>query len=268
MAEVASILVKDANSVDREVATITALVALIGEAIASPTANTMLDRLKALKTSSDALATILGEVQASPTANTLLDRVKALSSLIGEVQANPTANTLLDRLKTIATALGSTLAVNQVSAAADISQTFTRQNNTTAYAAGAVVGAAAAAMQFAGLGKAGGASLMLVSAQLEADVATAPATAFRMHLYSATPPSAPADAAAFSVTSADRSVYLGYIDIPAPTGLGATALTEVNNIGKQMKVTGADVYGVLQAVSAYTPTAQAVYKITLHRVEV
>jgi hypothetical protein len=49
-----------------------------------------------------------GEVQASPTANTLLDRVKtlhtdiaALQALVGEVQASPTANTLLDRLKTL-----------------------------------------------------------------------------------------------------------------------------------------------------------------------
>ena len=65
MAEVASIVVKDANSVDREVATITAMIALIGEVIASPTANTLLDRLKALKTSSDALATILERIAAS-----------------------------------------------------------------------------------------------------------------------------------------------------------------------------------------------------------
>ncbi|MDO3434315.1 hypothetical protein QWJ46_16670 [Rhizobium sp. CBN3] len=261
MAEVPSIVVKDASNTDREVATITALIAIIGEVLASPTANTVQDRLKTL-------ASILGEVQASPTANTLQDRLKTLAALIGEVQANPTANTLLDRLKSIATALASTLAVNQVSAAADVSQSFTRQNNTTAYTAGAVVGAAAAALQFPGLGKAGGASIMLVSAQLEADVATPPATAFRLHLYSATPPSAPADAAAFDVPSGDRNTYLGFIDIPAPTDIGSIALTEVNNIGKQIRVTGADVFGVLQAVSAYTPTALAVYKITLHRVEV
>ncbi|EJB02872.1 hypothetical protein Rleg9DRAFT_1686 [Rhizobium leguminosarum bv. trifolii WSM597] len=194
--------------------------------------------------------------------------VTALIALVGEVQASPTANTLLDRVKAITTALGTTLAVNQVSTAADVSQSFTRQNNTTAYAAGAVVGAAAAALQFTGLGKSGGASIMIVSAQLEADVATAPGTAFRLHLYSATPPSAPADAAAFDVPSGDRSVYLGFIDIPAPTDIGSIALTEVTNVGKQIRVTGGDVFGVLQAVSAYTPTALAVYKVSLHRVEV
>jgi hypothetical protein len=49
-------------------------------------------------------------VQASPTSNSLLDRLKtlatqgtALAALIGEVQASPTSLTLLDRLKTLAT---------------------------------------------------------------------------------------------------------------------------------------------------------------------
>jgi len=88
----------------------------VGEVQASPTANTVLDRLKTL-------ATLIGEVQENPTDNTLLDRLKDiktaldsltvetdttdLEALVGEVQESPTTNTVLDRLKTINTTLGS-----------------------------------------------------------------------------------------------------------------------------------------------------------------
>jgi hypothetical protein len=48
-----------------------------------------------------ALAALIGEVQATPTANTLLARVKSLEDKLGEVQASPTANTLLARLKSL-----------------------------------------------------------------------------------------------------------------------------------------------------------------------
>lgn len=61
------------------------------------------------------LQVILGAVAASPTANTIGDRLKTLATLIGEVQASPTANTLLARIKLLEgyldgleTALGTT----------------------------------------------------------------------------------------------------------------------------------------------------------------
>lgn len=98
----------------------------LGEVQATPTANTVLDRLKTIATtlagSLAVTSTQLGEVQASPTANTVLDRLKTIattlagslaitSTQLGEVQASPTANTVLDRLKTIATALAGTLKI-------------------------------------------------------------------------------------------------------------------------------------------------------------
>jgi hypothetical protein len=60
---------------------------LIGEVQASPTANTVLDRLKALLTG---LSALVGEVQASPTANTVLDRLKTLGSVVQERAGTPT----------------------------------------------------------------------------------------------------------------------------------------------------------------------------------
>jgi hypothetical protein len=105
--------------------------AIVGEVQETPTAYTLLDRLKTLATYLGILTetapgtdtassgvngrlqriaqritsmmALVGEVQASPTANTLLDRLKTLATLVGEVQASPTANTVLARLKTIAT---------------------------------------------------------------------------------------------------------------------------------------------------------------------
>lgn len=84
------------------------LITLYGEVGANPTANTVLERLKAVQTSVAAASIALGEVQASPTTNTVLDRLKAVQTSVaqavtalGEVQASPTTNTVLDRLKTI-----------------------------------------------------------------------------------------------------------------------------------------------------------------------
>jgi len=89
-----------------------ALNVLVGEVQASPTENTVLERLKALETSTDALGTILGAITASPTENTVNERLKALeiavsatNTLIGEVAVSPTENSLLERLKTLETTI-------------------------------------------------------------------------------------------------------------------------------------------------------------------
>src|ERR671925_132535 len=149
----------------------------IGEVQASPTSNTVLDRLKALLTgivlaaganrigkvtvraSSDGadidpvaestFPSRIGEVQASPTSNTVLDRLKALltgivlaaganrigkvtvrassdgadidpvaestfTSRIGEVQVSTTSNTVLDRLKALLTGIVLAAGANRI----------------------------------------------------------------------------------------------------------------------------------------------------------
>ena len=85
---------------------------VLGEVQASPTENTVLERLKAVETAVTAVNTLIGAVTASPTENTLLERQKAIetaltaiNTLIGEVQASPTENSLLERVKAIETAL-------------------------------------------------------------------------------------------------------------------------------------------------------------------
>ncbi|MBB3591737.1 hypothetical protein FHX08_002081 [Rhizobium sp. BK529] len=193
--------------------------------------------------------------------------ITALVALMGDTTANPPATSELGRLKTIADALAGLLSVNQVSVAHDVTATFTRQPNATPYNAGAVVGAAAAALTFTAAGKAGGAAALINGVSLKINAATSPATAWRLHLYTVTPPSAPSDAAIFDLPSGDRSSYLGYIDIPAAVDLGSTCYIEVNNIGKQVRLASGNCYGLLQAISGYTPGSGDVYEITLHTVE-
>ena len=49
----------------------------------------------------DGLESAIGTVVDSPTANTLLARIKDINTRLGEVQASPTANTLLARVKNL-----------------------------------------------------------------------------------------------------------------------------------------------------------------------
>jgi len=80
----------------------TALAALIGEVQASPTANTLLARLKSLEDKIDILDGVLdslNDIKGKDYATGA--KQTALAALIGEVDADPTANTLLARLKSL-----------------------------------------------------------------------------------------------------------------------------------------------------------------------
>lgn len=234
----------------------------------------------AVKASTDTVAakidTLDGSVDAVTVAIGVLDgSVDAVKASVDVVQATLLASSVTQLgTRTVAQSPAVNIATDQGAipvavqpAAADVKTPFTRQNNVTPYTAGQIVGALAATITFANFGKAGGASLMLTSAELEIDIGTAPATAFRLHLYSSIPGSAPADAANFDGL-ADAATWLGWIDFPAPVDVGNVVMSQATNLGKQIRATGADIYGVLQAVSGYTPVALAVYKITLHRAEV
>lgn len=159
----------------------------------------------------------------------------------------------------------STLPVNQVSSAYDVKVSITRPADTTAYTAGDVVGATAAAIQFASVGPAA-ASVMITGAELEIDVSAIPSgmTSFALHLYNVTPPSALADNAAFDLAAGDRAAYLGKIDLGSPVDLGSTLYVSAENINKQVKLSGTDLFGYLVTAGAYTPNSAAVYKATLH----
>jgi hypothetical protein len=142
--------------------------------------------------------------------------------------------------------------------------TVTRPANTTPYTAGDVVGGA---ITFPSMGPSAG-HVLLTSCDLRVDIAAIPSgmTSFRLYLYSATPPSALADNAAWDLPSGDRASYIGYIDLGAPLDLGSTLFTQVDQINKQCKLGTSEtaLYGYLVTTGGFTPAANSeVYTPTL-----
>jgi hypothetical protein len=149
------------------------------------------------------------------------------------------------------------------------STSHTRPNDTTAYTALDVVGTSPATnLTFTNVYPITGANIIINRVELRIDVATIPSglTFFRLHLYDAEP-TALADNVTFNVISADRSKYLGFIDINNTVNdFGDTLYVDMKGVNCQVKLaTGSTtLYGVLQTVGAFTPTAQCVKAIKLH----
>lgn len=92
---------------------------------------------------------------------------------------------------------------------------------------------------------------------LEIDGGTVETTAWTLHLYSVTPPSAIADDAAFDLPSGDRASYLGSVAIAQVVDLGSTLWIEASNVGKQIKLAGTSIFGYLVNGTTLTPQAAA-----------
>lgn len=112
-----------------------------------------------------------------------------------------------------------------------------------------------------------GASIRITSATLEIDGATIETTAWRVHLFTVTPPSALADDAAFALAAADRASYVGYVDLSQVIDLGDTLYIDMPNLNKQCKLAGTSLFGYLVNGTTLTPAAVA-HIVTLHCVVV
>ena len=108
-----------------------------------------------------------------------------------------------------------------------------------------------------------GGHIMITSATLLIAGATAEATAWRLYLFSVTPPSALADDAAFVLASGDNASFLGYVDLGTAVDLGSTQWVEVHGINKHVKLAGTDLFGYLVNLTTLTPAAIA-HTVTLH----
>jgi hypothetical protein len=147
---------------------------------------------------------------------------------------------------------------------------ITRPNDTTAYAAGDVVGSATgttAAQTLAAIVQRNN-SCMITSSQLriDANAVISGETSYTLQLYSAAPPSALGDNAAWDLPAADRAYYLGAISLGTPADLGSTLYIETNMLNKQVVGSTNDLFAYLVTVGAYTPTAQRVYNVVLYSV--
>lgn len=105
-----------------------------------------------------------------------------------------------------------------------------------------------------------GASLVIASATVES-------TAWRLYLFSVTPPSAVADDGAFVLPAGDLASFLGYVDLGTAVDLGDNQYVEVNGINKQVKLAGTSLFGYLVNLTTLTPAAVA-HTVTLHSVAV
>lgn len=149
--------------------------------------------------------------------------------------------------------------------------TGARTADTTAYAAGDVIGPATgstAALLFSDLGAPFGHSI-ITDAELRIDVTAVPSgmTSFRLHLYNVTPPSALGDNVAWDLPAGDRASYLGYIDLGTPVDLGSTLYVQTGNINKVVELgSSGSLYGYLVTIGGYTPASATVKSIRLSAV--
>ena len=98
----------------------------------------------------------------------------------------------------------------------------------------------------------------IMSASLLINNATIETTAWTLHLYSVTPPSALADDAAFNIPSGDQASYLGFISLAQVVDYGDSLYIESNDIGKRVQLAASgDLFGYLVNGTTLTPGAVA-----------
>lgn len=156
---------------------------------------------------------------------------------------------------------------------------ITRPSNTTAYAAGDVIGVAdvsvaanagSAILTLASIGPSGG-QILVTNVDLAIHVAAIPSgmTTFRLHLYDASP-TAILDNAAWDLIAGDRASYLGYVDLGNIVAVGSTLYVQADGINRQFKLASGSttLYGVLVTIGGFTPTSGAVKKLRVSAVAV
>jgi hypothetical protein len=148
---------------------------------------------------------------------------------------------------------------------------FNRPNNTTAYAAGDVIGAGSgsAIIELTNAGPAGG-FVIVQSVSLTISLASVPSGmgAFRVHLFNAVP-NAIADNDPFDLSSGERSQYRGYIDLPAPQDLGSTIYTQTDYPGRMIKLAAGEtrLWAELETRNAFTPAAETLFRLVIDTLE-
>lgn len=163
---------------------------------------------------------------------------------------------------------GNSLSVDGKAYRATVS--FNRPDNTTAYAAGDVVGSATSAIHtLASVGPSGG-FVLVQSMELLIANASIPSgmAAFRVHLYNSSP-TAILDNAAFDLVSGERAGYLGFIDLPAPQDLGSTLYAQADYSGRLIKLASAstNLFAEIETRGAYTPAALTTYELRMSAME-
>ena len=149
--------------------------------------------------------------------------------------------------------------------------TITRPSNTTAYTAGDVVGdtGGSAILTLSNIGPSGG-YVLIQSVSLVFSDSSVPSgmSGFRLHLYQ-TSPTAIADNAVFDLASGERATYMGFVDIPSPADFGSSLYTQVDYVGRLVKLASASttLYAELETRGAYTPVSASTVDVRVATLE-
>lgn len=217
-------------------------------------------------TQETAINSALGTAVASPAANTVLDRLKSLAALL------PTALTAGGSLKVSAVEAlpaGSNSIGKVGVSGVRVSVTLTRPADTTAYAVNDAVSDSTSSptvLTFSGMATANGGSGSILKAQLITNQSTNTAQ-FRLHLFNVAP-SAVNDNAAYPMLWANRAARVGTVDFPAcaTEGSGSDAATAQWIDLPLYYVCGAAdtaLYGILETKAAFTPASGQLFYIAL-----
>lgn len=189
-------------------------------------------------------------------------------TISSNASAAPSLVTLAQALPAGSNMIGSVSAATQ---GYKCSVSTTRPNDTNALTANDVIGsstsASGAVWSFSSCGPSAGGEIMLTSAELEIDASAiiSGETSYNLYLYNVTVPSALGDNAAFDIPSGDRASFLGKVSLGTPVDEGSTLYVRTDTINAQFTApSGGALFGYLVTVGGYTPTAQRVYKVTLH----
>jgi hypothetical protein len=101
-----------------------------------------------------------------------------------------------------------------------------------------------------------GSQIKINSATMLVAGGTNETSTWRLYLFSATPPSALADDAAFVLASGDRASFLGYFDFAQLIDVGDTLFIEATP-AKQLTLTSNTLYAYLVNLTTVTPAAIA-----------
>lgn len=258
------------------------LAAILAKLTSDPATQTTLAAVLAKLTSDPSTATL----QATTNTNLGAPGATACATDTGSCSGNALWQRIAQRVTSLITALGTPLQAggNVVVTSAPTttvtgtvglstqgytaSASITRTNDTNAYTANDVIGAATgstAGIQFSSIGASGG-DIVVTSVELEIDAAAiiSGETSYNLYLYNVTPPSALGDNVAFDIPSGDRASFVGKIALGTPVDEGSTLYIRTDGVNAHVKLSSANLFGYLVTVGAYTPTASRVYKVTLH----
>lgn len=142
----------------------------------------------------------------------------------------------------------------------------TRTNDTNAYVANDIIGAATGSTAALSFTLAPGEVMIRVLSttfEIDASAIISGETSYTLQLYRETPPSALGDNGAWDLPSGDRATYIGSLNLGTPVDVGASLFIQTDNINKDVWLPTGVLYGYLVTVGPYTPTASRIFRVRI-----